>query len=129
MSKMEYYFKIGRDFGNDKEFSMEVNSIEEAILIENIVTTIANDPLIDVDASIGGIKMEEDGEWVEFMDENFDDFNSIKYEKEYLMDKIFADHIKVEKIVRKFVKEYLDIGLNWRFFKKMVNNKLKPIQL
>lgn len=123
--KMRYWFKIGRDYGNSKEFSVNVNSVEEAILVENVVCEIANDEILGIEDSVGGlVTLDNDGDWVDYMDpETYEEFDEIKEEKEELSDKR-PGKLRMEIITKKFV-DYLGGNLNYNFFARKIERKLE----
>lgn len=123
--ELRYCFKIGRDYGNSNEFSINVNSVEEAILVENIVCEIANDSILGIEDSIGSlVSLDSDNEWVTYMDpETYEEYDEIASNKEELINKR-PNKLRTEIIVKKFV-DYLGGKLNYRFFLKKVEKNLE----
>ena len=117
---LKYWFKIGRDYSTEKEFLYPVTTVEEAVLVENIVCCITNDKdnLLGIEDSIGGlIQLDQFSEYEDYYDnDTFEDFDEKKESMTNLQDKR-PNKIETEKIVKAFIS-YINNTLNYRFFLK-----------
>jgi hypothetical protein len=123
---LKYWFKIGRDYSTEKEFSYPVTTVEKAVLVENVVCCITNDDILDIEDSVGGLgQLDELGEYEDYYDnDTYEDFDE---KKEFMTDLQYKrpNQIETEKIVKKFIL-YINDTLNYRFFLKRVLAKLEP---
>lgn len=121
---LKYCFKIGRDYGTEEEFSYPVSTFKEAILIENVVCCIANDNILGVNDSIGGlVQTDEFNEYEDYYDnESYEDFNE-KVESMTELNNKRPNLTETEKIVKAFIL-YINNSLNYKFFLTRVLSKL-----
>lgn len=121
---LKYCFKIGRDYGTEEEFSYPVSTVEEAILIENVVCCITNDNILGVNDSIGGlVQTDEFNEYEDYYDnESYEDFNE-KVESMTELNNKRPNLTETEKIVKALIL-YINNSLNYKFFLTRVLSKL-----
>jgi hypothetical protein len=122
--KLQLWFKIGRDYGKDKTFKYPVKSVRDAILTENVIAQICFHPTLGIEDSVGGLCMEEDGEWVDYWDEEtYRDYDEILQESEESMK---YRPRRPFPVIKAFL-EYLGGSLNPQFFKRYIESKLEPL--
>lgn len=123
---LKYWFKIGRDYRTEKEFSYPVSTVEEAILVENVVCCIANDKdnILGIEDSVGGlVQTDKFNEYEDYYDnDSYEDFDE-KVESMTNLNNKRPNLIETEKIVKEFIL-YVNNSLNYKFFLKRVISKL-----